>query len=157
MSQRIRKAQKADLVRIAEIYAACFPREESHFEWIDAIYHSYPKGVYYVLEVNNEVIGYILWCFKNGFRKKSIIELEQVGVHPDFSGKGFGRVLIKDSFDEFKALVKEQGFVVGALLVTTSEGNYAESLYKSILGVETASKIQGYGSGNELILYKSFT
>jgi hypothetical protein len=38
-------------------------------------------------------------------------------------------------------------------MVTTTEGNYAENLYKSTLHVSRAAVLKGYGSGNEIILY----
>lgn len=153
---KIRQAVEQDIEPISEIYRACFPREQQHSKWIEACFRSYPKGVYFVIESEGVVVGYILWCIKNGFRENAIVELEQVGIHPENSGMGFGKVLVKESYEIFKTFVADLGLNIGAVLVTTSEGNYAESMYKSVLGVETSAKIEGYGSGNELILFKKY-
>lgn len=152
----IQQATKDDVVQISEIYKACFPREKDHLKWIQACFNSYPKGVYYTLTEDEKVIGYILWCVKNGFRDKTIVELEQVGVLPNYAGRGFGKVLVKESFSKFRVFIESLGFGLGAVVVTTSEGNYAEQMYRSVLGVEVSSRICNYGSGNELILYKNF-
>jgi hypothetical protein len=61
--------------------------------------------------------------------------------------------LIKDSFERFKKHVDDNGYRVSAVMVTTTEGNYAENLYKSTLHVSRAAVLKGYGSGNEIILY----
>ena len=152
---KIRKAKNIDLEEISKIYEACFPMELNHKLWIEASFNSYPRGVYYVIESDGVISGYILWCVKNGFRKSTIIELEQIGVHPNHAGKRLGRKLIETSVTEFKSHVKELGYGVGAIVVTTSEGNYAENLYKSTLGVTRSAVISGYGTGNEVILYNN--
>ncbi|HBS82846.1 GNAT family N-acetyltransferase [Vreelandella alkaliphila] len=92
---------------------------------------------------------------KNGFREKSIIELEQIGIHPEAAGRGLGKQLIVESLAPFKAHVRRQGCDVGAVMVTTSEGNSAEKLYQSTLGVSRAAVISGYGAGDEVILYNA--
>ncbi|WP_394427460.1 GNAT family N-acetyltransferase [Vreelandella stevensii] len=94
---------------MAEVYQACFPREKNHAQWIEASFNAYPRGVYYVVEVAGVVRGYILWCVKNGFREKSIIELEQIGIHPDAAGQGLGKRLIVESLAPFKAHVRGLG------------------------------------------------
>jgi GNAT superfamily N-acetyltransferase len=143
------------LERIAQIYLQCFPNERNHRLWIRASYSSFPRAVYYVIEEANIISGYILWSVKNGFRDAAIVELEQVAVDPLYSGRGLGRVMIKNSFTQFKQHVKDTGHLVGAVMVTTSEGNYAESLYKSTLNVSRTALIKGYGSGNEIVLYNN--
>lgn len=152
---KVRPAREKDLESIGNIYRECFPNEESHHEWIMACFRSAPKGKYYVIEIDGKMAGYILWCVKNGFRKSTIVELEQIGVSPSFSGKGVGRYLVSESINKFTLHVNQLGYEIGALLVTTSEGNYAENLYISTLGVERSCTIKNYGSGNETILYRS--
>ena len=151
----VRKANQDDINCIVEIYKECFPREVNHADWINACYNSAPKGVYYTVVVEGIVAGYILWCVKNGFREKTIVELEQIGVSPAYSGKGVGRFLIVESKKQFSSHIQSMGFTIGAILVTTSEGNYAENLYTSSLGLKRECVIKNYGSGNEVILYKS--
>lgn len=153
----IKKSSQSDLKNLARIYAACFPRELNHEAWIESGFNAKPKSVYYHIEVDEIIVGYILWSLKNGFRENTIIELEQIGIHPTYSGKGFGKQLIKESLNKFKEHVKALGHEVGAVLVTTSEGNFAEQLYKLTLGVERVALIPGYGSGNELILYRKLS
>jgi GNAT superfamily N-acetyltransferase len=98
-------------------------------------------------------VGYILWSVKNGFRDATIAELEQVAIDDKNRGRGFAYQLIEHSFALFKEHVKNTGHKVNAVFVTTSEGNRAENLYKATLQVSRAALIQGYGDGNEIILY----
>ena len=148
-----RKAEITDIDDISKIYGICFPNELNHKLWIESSFKSYPRGVYYVIEYEGVISGYILWCVKNGFRQSTIVELEQIAVNPQDNGKGIGRKLIDQSFELFKGHVLNFGHAVGAVMVTTSEGNYAENLYKSTLDVTRAALLEGYGSGNEIILY----
>lgn len=150
----IRQANKSNINGISKVYAVCFPREVNHEIWVTSCFNSYPKSVYYVCMDNNDTQGYILWSVRNGFRANAIIELEQLAVHPEQAGHGIGRKLISESFKLFKSHVAGLGLDVGSVMVTTSEGNYAEKLYKSTLGVTRNGIIEGYGSGNELVLFK---
>ena len=149
----IRQANQSDIKYISAVYSVCFPNEINHDMWINSCFNSFPKSVYYVYEECNKIQGYILWSVKNGFRINVIIELDQLGVHPDYSGQGIGRKLITHSFEMFKSHITELGLDLASVMVTTSEGNYAEELYKSTLGVTRNGIIKEYGSGNELILF----
>jgi len=149
----IRQANKSDIKSISKVYSVCFTRETDHEIWINSCINSFPKSVYYVCTDGKTIQGYILWSVKNGFRANTIVELEQIGVHPEQAGKGVGRKLITESFKLFKSHITELGHEVSSVMVTTSEGNYAEELYKSTLGVTRSGMISEYGSGNELILF----
>ncbi len=150
----IRIAESGDLALIASVYSDCFPNETDHDAWVRASFRSYPRGVYYVATIDGAICGYILWCAKNGFRARTIAELEQVAVHPDFAGQGIGRTLIKESWERFRRHIDDLGHKVGAVLVTTAEGNFAERLYESTLGVSRSATLSNYGSGTEVILYR---
>ncbi|MFT6987566.1 MAG: ribosomal protein S18 acetylase RimI-like enzyme [Psychromonas sp.] len=152
---RILKAEKNHIPGIALIYKKCFPRESMHREWIASTYASFPRASYFIVEIEGEVVAYILWCFKNGFREQSILELEQIGVAPEFRGKGIAKDLIKKSFELISAEVSRLNLNIKSIIVTTREGNHAEAIYKSALGVERVALIKGYGSGDEVILLKS--
>ena len=151
----IRIARQQDISTIAAIYMTCFPKELNHQQWIEASFCASPRSTYYVIEVSGEIVGYILWCVKNGFRASTIVELEQLAISPTHSGKGLGRALIQQSFLALGEHINQLGYSMGAVMVTTSEGNYAEKLYTSTLGVTRAALIEGYGSGNEVILYNN--
>jgi ribosomal protein S18 acetylase RimI-like enzyme len=151
----IRAATELDIELISAVYEKCFPEERNHLIWIQSSFASFPRGVYYVLEQQETVVGYILWCVKNGFRDSTVIELEQVAIYPQYSGQGLGRKLIDYSFESFKKHVENTGYQVGAVMVTTTEGNFAENLYRSTLKVSTAAILPGYASGNEIILYNN--
>ena len=149
----IRTATEHDIDSISQIYSKCFVNERDHLVWITSSFNSFPRGVYYVVEQQGVIAGYILWCVKNGFREATIVELEQIAVDPQYGGTGLGRRLISDSFEKFKRHVEDTGNKVGAVMVTTTEGHYAENLYKSTLNVSRAAVLAGYGCGNEIILY----
>jgi ribosomal protein S18 acetylase RimI-like enzyme len=151
----IRHAIQNDIESIAGIYLTCFPDERNHILWVKSSFSAFPRAVYYVIEHQGVIAGYILWCVKNGFRDLTIAELEQIAVDPEYSGGGLGRKLIEDSFEQFKKHVEDTGHRVSAVMVTTTEGNYAENLYKSTLNVSRAAVLAGYGSGNEIILYNA--
>ncbi len=149
----IRQANKSDISSISKVYSVCFAEEANHEIWIYSCMNSFPKSVYYVYGNEKSIQGYILWSVKNGFRTKTIVELDQIGVHPEHAGQGIGRKLITESFKLFTTHITELGYNIGSVIVTTSEGNYAEELYKSTLGVSRNGVISEYGSGNELILF----
>jgi ribosomal protein S18 acetylase RimI-like enzyme len=151
----IRPANEYDIDSISQVYAHCFPNEKSHRLWVTSSFKSFPRSVYYVLEQQGIIKGYILWCVKNGFRESTIVELEQLAVDSQYSGKGLGRKLIVSSFEQFKQHVLDTGHKVGAVMVTTTEGNYAEKLYISTLNVSKAAVLAGYASGDEVILYNN--
>ena len=151
----IRPATEHDLDSISQVYSECFPDERNHLLWIKSSFNSFPRGVYYVVEQQGVIAGYILWCVKNGFRDATIVELEQIAVDSQYAGAGLGRRLITDSFEKFKQHVEDTGNKVGAVMVTTTEGNYAENLYISTLNVSRAAILCGYASGNEVILYNN--
>ena len=113
-----------------------------------------PKSVYYILRVDSAPCGYVLWSAKNGFRSSTIVELEQIAIYRDFAGQGLGRRLIENSIELFRQHLENLGFSTGAILVTTSEGNFAEQLYTSTLGVERTGTIPRYGAGTEVILFR---
>lgn len=151
----IRAATEHDIKSISQVYSTCFPEERNHLLWIQSSFNSFPRGVYYVLEQDGFIAGYILWCVKNGFRDSTVIELEQIAVAPNYAGAGLGRKLIDSSYESFKRHVENEGHKVGSVMVTTTEGNFAENLYKSTLNVSRVAILPGYASGNEVILYNN--
>ncbi len=156
MEIEIRKLEFIEINSVYKIYSECFPSEKNHKVWLQANFNAFPRMVYFVATLNNENVGYSLWSVKNGFRESSIVELEQLAVLPSFSGKGVGKELLSQSYNLFKLHLLGLGFGVNAVYMTTREGNFAESLYAKVFGVERHGVIQNYGSGNEVILFKRF-
>lgn len=150
-------AEKDDLASIAGIYEKCFSRERNHGEWIKANFSAFPRMRYYLVIIDQVIVGYALWSVKSGFRDKSIVELEQLAVVPELRGRGVGKELLEQSFDQFKRHLHEKGIAVKAIYLTTRDGNSAEGLYRKVFGVEREGVIKNYGSGDEVILFKQFT
>ncbi|MES2518498.1 MAG: GNAT family N-acetyltransferase [Bacteroidota bacterium] len=83
-------------------------------------------GVKYIFEENNEAIGmFKLIPLKH--RNSHIAYLGGVGVHPNFSGRGFGVKMLS----EIVGLAKEKGFKRLELSVGTAN-NKAIELYKKV-------------------------
>jgi N-acetylglutamate synthase-like GNAT family acetyltransferase len=82
----IRHAIQNDIESIAQIYLTCFPNERNHILWVKSSFSAFPRAVYYVIEHQGVIAGYILWCVKNGFRDETIAELEQIAVDSEYSG-----------------------------------------------------------------------
>lgn len=157
MNIKVRLAVKDDLANISEVYKNCFPREKHHAEWISANFSAFPRMRYYVAIVDEMLIGYALWSVKSGFRDKSIVELEQLAVVPELRGRGTGKQLLEQSFDQFKQYLKERSIAIKAVYLTTRDGNNAEGLYRKVFGVEREGVIKNYGSGDEVILFKRYS
>lgn len=151
---KVYQATRDQLDEISLVYGSCFSNERIHSVWIESSFNSFPRAVYYVIEIEHVIVGYILWAVKNGFRDACIAELEQLAVMPNNRGKGLARALIAQSFLLFQQHVVNAGFKVGSVIVTTTEGNSAEKLYINTLDVKNVAVLKGYGDANEIILYK---
>jgi L-amino acid N-acyltransferase YncA len=74
----IRTATEHDIDSISQIYSKCFVNERDHLVWITSSFNSFPRGVYYVVEQQGVIAGYILWCVKNGFKKPLSLNLNRL-------------------------------------------------------------------------------
>lgn len=45
---------------------------------------AYPRFLSFVAEINNQIVGYIVWAQKSGFRAEAVLELEQRQYHLSF-------------------------------------------------------------------------
>ncbi|MEH6453784.1 MAG: GNAT family N-acetyltransferase [Psychromonas sp.] len=154
---QVRQVELSEMDSLREIYSLCFPNEILQDEWVMSNMCSYPRMVYYVAICDDDVVGYAHWSVKSGFRDRAIVELEQVAVLPRFSKRGIGEYLLDQSFSLFKAHLSLLGVGIKGIYITTREGNFAENLYKRVFAVERQGVIENYGSGNEVILFKSYT
>ncbi len=149
----IRPLQDQDIESVAKVHKAAFIRQEKSKEWIHCNSKAFPKVQYFVAEnKNNEIVGYIHWSQKSGFRPEVVLELEQLAVHPDFQGKGIGTKLILDSLPQVEAQLANRGANIKHVIVTTRTDNYAQKLYKKSLGAEVEATISNLYSADEIIM-----
>jgi ribosomal protein S18 acetylase RimI-like enzyme len=98
------------------------------------------------------VAGYIIWAQKSGFRSEVVLELDQLAIHPDFQGKGFGKQLIMQSLAMVKKTLTSRDAVLKHIIVTTRADNFAQALYKKTLGAEVETVIRNLYSADEVLM-----
>ena len=82
------------------------------YEWLECNLKAFPRFLCFVAEIDKDIIGYIIWAQKSGFRPEVVLELEQIAVSTSRRGQGIGRNLIEESLP----LVREQLAKRGATL-----------------------------------------
>ncbi len=107
---------------------------------------------YYVAVDGPDIIGYIHWTQKSGFRPEVVLELEQIAVLPGAQGRGVGRDLIDGSLPMVREQLDTRGAILKHIIVTTRADNYAQSLYRDALGAEVECTIRGLYSADEVIM-----
>lgn len=107
---------------------------------------------YYVAVDGPDIIGYIHWTQKSGFRQKVVLELEQIAVLPGVQGRGVGRHLIDGSLPLVQEQLGRRGATLKHIIVTTRADNYAQNLYRQALGAEVECTIRDLYSADEVIM-----
>ncbi|WP_133154421.1 GNAT family N-acetyltransferase, partial [Vibrio splendidus] len=100
---------KADLDGAALVHQAAFVRQQNSLEWLQCNLNASPRFLNFIVESEGEIVGYIVWVQKSGFRPEAVLELEQLAVLPSAHGRGFGRKLILDSLPQVKHQLAKQG------------------------------------------------
>lgn len=149
---QIRMANKVDLAAIAAIHATAFARQQYSEEWINCNFNAFPLKRLFVVEVAAQIVGYILWSEKSGFRQEPVIELEQIAVSLEQQRKGIGYALILESLESVKSAISDRGATVKSVLVTTRADNAAQRLYRKALGARVAATIPALYSTDEVIM-----
>lgn len=148
----VRLMTEQDLNDASLVHQAAFVRQQNSYEWLKCTHNAFPRMLCCIIEFEGNIVGYIVWAQKSGFRPQAVIELEQLAVHPDYQGKGFGQTLIKDSLELVKSQLHKQGSTVKHILVNTREDNHAQSLYRKVLGAEVEATIKDLYSANEVFM-----
>ncbi len=148
----IRLMMKEDLPSTALVHKLAFVRQNYSNEWLECNLNAFPRYLIYVAEIEKEIVGYIIWVQKSGFRPEAVLELEQLAVIPSYQGKGIGRKLIVKSLPQVKNQLALKHSVLKHVLVTTRADNYAQELYKSTLGAEVETTISNLYSADEVLM-----
>lgn len=148
----VRAAAKTDIPAMAAVHAAAFPRQLDSLAWIECNFKAYPRIAYFVAEKDGELIGFIEWIQKSGFRKEAVLELEQLAVQPSFQGQGIGTALITESILHMGRLLKKRNARIKSIMVTTRTDNQAQGLYRKVLRAEPQAVIRDLYSADEVIL-----
>ena len=150
---QIRPLQQQDIEKTAKVHKAAFVRQELSHEWIKSNSKAFPRIQYYVAEnQDNEIVGYIHWSQKSGFRQEVVLELEQLAVVPEYHGKGIGTKLIKESLPQINCQLATRGAKIKHIIVTTRSDNYAQKLYQKTIGAEVEATISNLYSADEVFM-----
>jgi len=159
MDIKIRRAKKEDIPSLIDVYLDCFHgmKDPKIVEkWFECNFNAYPRMQYFVAELNGEVVGYILWIEKGGFREEAVWELEQIGVLSNHRGKGIGTKLISESLKDIKKQLSERGSKLKLVEITTGTHQKAQRLYEKTLGAKPECIIRNLFRGDEVIMIARF-
>ena len=149
----IRPLEDNDIENTANVHNAAFKRQQLSREWIRSNSKAFPRIQYYVAEnLDNEIVGYIQWSQKSGFRREVVLELEQLAVLPEYHGKGIGTKLIKKSLPQIDSQLAARGAKIKHIIVTTRSDNYAQKLYRKAIGAEVEATIKNLYSADEVLM-----
>lgn len=154
---KIIKLKKDFIPHLSKLHKEIFPTDtitkEDSLKWITGNFNAYPRFKYYVAIKEKIIVGYILWMEKGGFRKKAVLELEQIGITESMRGKGVGTKLIKESIkDIINNFLVPNNRKLHIIEITTSTDNKAQKLYKKTLNAKAECVIKDLYEGDELLM-----
>lgn len=144
---------REDISEVARLHSQEFPRQQNSADWVRCNFAAFPRIMIFVARnEKDQIVGYIQWLQKSGFRKESVIELEQIAVLQNQQGKGVGTQLIQESLSSIKNYLSDSRSILKAILVSTRTDNAAQIFYKKVLGAEEVAVIKDLYSYDEVIL-----
>ena len=152
MQVTVRRMETGDVEGVARVHHHTFPRQHDSVAWVECNYRAYPRMQFFVAETADRIIGWIHWTERSGFRSEVVLELEQLGVEPDFQGQGVGRQLITVSLPQVNEHIRERGARLKHIVVNTRADNYAQKLYRNTLGAEVEATIRDLFSADEVFM-----
>lgn len=156
---KIKPLNKKELSEIAKIANQCFKGYGSLAgakKWLSCNFVAYPRMQYFVAKEKNEILGYILWLEKGGFRKEAVWELEQIAVKETARGRGVATFLIEQSLKKILDYLKKRGSKLKIVEVTTGTDNQAQRLYQKTLDAQPEAIIKDLFRGDEVIMIVRF-
>ena len=148
----IRLMVASDLEQAAKVHQLAFIRQQRSYEWIKCNFDAAPRFLNFVAESNGEVVGYIVWGQKSGFRPEVILELEQLAVLPFYHNQGIATQLIMKSLPQVKVLLSQKESRLKHIMVNTRADNYAQKMYQKLLGAEVEMIIKSLYSADEVFM-----
>jgi len=148
----IRRMTEPDEHRVAEIHQAAFPRQHRSVDWICCNFAAFPRIQIFVATRNDEILGFVQWIQKSGFRPAVVLELEQIAVEESEQGYGIGHALIKESLAQVRTQLKERNATLKCILVTTRADNSAQRLYRTALGAKVEAVLTDLYSADEVVM-----
>ncbi len=143
----------SDIETIARIHSQQFPRQHSSVQWVSCNFAAFPRIMIFVArDEKDQVVGYIQWLQKSGFRSEAVIELEQIAVGQSHQRSGIGTKLIHESLQLIKNYLSDTHSVLKTVIVTTRTDNPVQSLYKKALGAKAVATIHDLFSHDEVIM-----
>lgn len=70
MILNIRLMKQADLTKAAVVHQLAFVRQRHSLEWLECSFNAFPRYMMFVAEIENKVVGYIIWAQKVVFVQK---------------------------------------------------------------------------------------
>jgi len=113
---------------------------------------AFPRMLFFVADRGDQILGFIHWSQKSGFREAVVLELEQIAVVPEVQSQGIGTRLITGSLPIIRTKLAERGAVLKNLFVTTRSDNDAQQLYRNVLGAEVEATIRDLYSADEVLM-----
>ncbi|WP_287008170.1 GNAT family N-acetyltransferase [Legionella sp.] len=142
-----------DIKEVAKLHSQAFLRQKNSIDWVRCNFAAFPRIMLFVArDEKDQIVGYIQWIQKSGFRNESVIELEQIAVLQNKRGKGIGALLIRESVNAIKNYLNDSSSKLKAILVSTRTDNSAQALYKKVLGAEQVAVIKDLYSHDEVIM-----
>ena len=148
----IRHMEIKDLPKASLVHKEAFIRQQHSSEWLECNINAYPRMLSFVAEVDDVIVGYIIWNQKSGFRPEAVVELEQIAVLPSHHGQGVGRSLIEETLPFVKYQLTKQDSVLKHITITTRVDNHAQKLYRDALGAEVEATISNLYSADEVFM-----
>lgn len=154
--QLLKKEYIQEIANIASQHFGGMNDIKKATEWVYCNFRAFPRMQYFVAKDGEEIVGYILWVEKGGFRQGAVYELEQVAVSTEKQGNGVGTLLIEKSLEMIKVSLQKSDRELKLIEVTTGVDNKAQNLYQKTLGVTQAAVLKDYFHGDEIIMLVRF-
>lgn len=156
---KVRRMIGAEIKDVAQITSESFSGLQDYEEavqWLKCNFRAFPRMQYFVALFQEDIVGYILWTEKGGFRPESVWELEQVAVKKEFQRRGIGCKLIRTSRAVLGQYLLLQKRGLKLVEVTTGTDNAAQQLYEKALGAEVVATMPNFFRGDEVIMIARF-